>query len=185
MSIKNFAACFGAALVLLTGPASAATFVGQEVQIDYIHPDIDTVGNSGGDNGQYLIRDGVEVALGNVFAVDISDNFLNLSVLKDYTLDERATFQGIRISDTLGSFRDFTGFSLIDSNLANAPALSFDADSLFVNLLGDESALARGTSLQASIDVAPVPLPAAGLMLLAGVGAFGALRRFSKQPVAA
>lgn len=72
---------------------------------------------------------------------------------------------------------EFSAFTLVGANLANLFANSGSNPSAMIHVQG----LDNGGSTKYGPSPAPVPLPAAGLMLLAGLGATGVVARRRKS----
>jgi hypothetical protein len=67
--------------------------------------------------------------------------------------------------------------SLCDGGFATAPVVPVEFDGAFVVRIG--SSLWNGSTLGTGGSIAPIPLPAAGWLVLAGMGALGLMRRRS------
>ena len=178
MRLTIAAMTVGTALAFAAAPVSAATITGETVSIDYLHPDTDSVRIA---LGTPVVGDGIEATLNGAGAqatIDLTGSSVTVTALSSFTPDVQP-FNGIRISDILGAFGDFLSFSLVTSTFSDVE-LTFDDENLFLNFAQNGS-ISAGDSLTADFTVAPVPLPASGLLLIAGLGALGAMRRFTAR----
>lgn len=179
MKVRVAAASIGTALALLAAPVSAAPIDGETVSIYQLYPDINT---------EYLaiepsveVGTGIEAYLtsgGANASIDISGSSVTVTALEDFAISGAGSFNGIRISDVLDAFGDFTSITLGDSTIADVVA-SYDEDSLYLNF-DATSFVSADQSITASFTVAdttPIPLPAAGVMLFAGAGLLGFVGR--------
>jgi hypothetical protein len=172
------------AMLIAASAVSAATLDGASFQVDYLYPDTGSV--YGGANGPIAgtVGAGVDATINVEGVTDIALDFDGLSL--DVTLTTvlsnptwtGAPFNGLRISFTdLPS--DFTAFSLVDSSFGPITT-SFSGTDLFINWNG--ASYVNGSNAAFAMDLAaPVPVPAALPMLLAGIAALGALHQRQKR----
>lgn len=172
----------GVSALLMSGAASAATLDGETVDIQYLFPTQSTVNTTVVGEGQYVVGNGVETNFSGVLAIDVAGNSITLRSTGDYPLSQPAAFQGVRISDWLGTIGDFSNLQIVENDYNDTVEASFDADNLYFNFSSDGDGVVRnGGYVKATFDVAAVPVPAAGFLLLAGIGALGAARKRSKR----
>ncbi|MEM6760090.1 MAG: VPLPA-CTERM sorting domain-containing protein [Pseudomonadota bacterium] len=177
-----------AASILASGPeAEAATLDGETVRIDFARPDASSVLLSSGD---VVVGAGVEFNITTVYNVDVFGTFFVVSLqVPSLGFSIRpAPFNGFILSDALGAFGPFDSAVLTTTSLSDGtPSVSFDSENIFLNIAGSRFTPPTGSRLTeiARVDFtlagpAVVPLPAGGILLLAGLGAFAGLRRRRK-----
>lgn len=158
-------------LTLLAAPmAQAATLDGTTLSAEYFYPDLDASYPSASPNptGPLVVGPGLDAGLNvegvTTISLDFSGNALTVlfsTILSSPTWND-ATFNGLVI--TLLSPGNFTAFAQTGGTAIKA--ISFDADSLFINWAGLSYDSATQLTFDIGYETAPVPLPA-GLPLLA------------------
>lgn len=173
-----------AALLIAPATASAAVIeVGDTVGYAFLQP---TIASSVFNPGPLVVSGGVEVPsfegsiLDPIASVDISEDLISLSFLRDFTLPA-VSFSGFVVFDTALTLDAFTGAFVSVGSTVAPTSLTFDADNIFVNLAG-LSAVAGDTiniSVAGSPDTPVIPEPTTLTAAFVGVSAVlgGALRR--------
>jgi hypothetical protein len=148
--------------LFLSGPAKVTfTYLGEEA----------------GFNNSFSIFSGSQVLFknnknGSAFGATATMLFAKGGFLDfGYATDGGAGAEGAIANNGVASGRP--GLSIAYSAL-------FNADRSVITLFGDDTGDSDNDDLGVRIDVTPVPLPAAGWMLLAGLGALGAAARRSR-----
>jgi hypothetical protein len=163
--------------------AHAGVFDGtQLIEYEFFAPNLSTPVATA-PNGFYIIPPG-GITIPNMggeghgFSLTIQGDFLTINNTLNYTgFFQSASFFGFVITDPVVTF---TSLSVANNTLLGAsPALSFDANDLYVNMQG--LSITPG-SLQ--LQVAAVPEPETYALMLAGLGLLGLFARRRKQRAA-
>lgn len=173
----TLAAAFVAVAALSTGPARAATMLGDVVTVDYIYPTITQVYT--GFNGlpaTFTVVDGTSDAITarflgqNIFRLNIDSSSISLTFLSSVHFTN-SSFNGIRIS---GVTQGLNGISY-----AGPGSFSFANNAIYINLANQT--VARNTTYTAtpdfSADIAAVVLPGTLPLAAGGFGLLVFLRR--------
>lgn len=166
------------AVILTAAGAAAATLNGASYQVEYFFPDLSTL-YDGANSPQFGVVGttdavlNVETVTSIVFDFDATALKVTLNTILSSPVWSNAAFNGVRI--TLLSPGSFTGFALTGSTFG-PPVASFTAKELFVSWAG--ASYVNGATAEFSVaSVAPVPLPAALPLLLAGLGGLAVAAR--------
>ncbi|MWD29111.1 VPLPA-CTERM sorting domain-containing protein [Aquicoccus sp. SCR17] len=81
----------------------------------------------------------------------------------------------------MGTIGDFSNLQIVENTYEDVVLTSFDTDNLYFDFSNDDDGAVSGGYVKATFDVAAVPVPAAGFLLLAGIGALGAARKRNKR----
>lgn len=175
------------ALVLLLGlstGARAALLLGQNVSVEYFHPDLTSIeldAGGGLDLSNILVSSEVEIAdlIQGVASLDIRDQQLYVSFLYPGTFHATA-FNGFRLSVLSPGVAAFTSVTTdAISSLAGFgnERIGFGTDYLQINWQG--LTFNAGDVLALNINAAPQAVPAPQTLALLGIALFGlaALRR--------
>jgi len=187
MRYSFFAAAIFISIFAALPAAQAATLDGETVRIDRLFFDSETVRDTSGD---VVVGSGVEYTW-EFLDVDVSDTFFTVSVNVGNAIFAEVQagpgpFNGFSLTDSLEGFGPFSSAVLTSTGLqAGTPIVSFDAESVFLNLSGAFFGPAPGSAFVGEIarvdftigDPTVIPLPAGGVLLVTGLGAFFGLRR--------
>ena len=162
------------------GTANAAFLNGNQIYAEYLFPDQSTQLIS---YGQKIVGPFTEIytdGLGDYFRVNLSDTNITIKFLQTNAFDP-AAFSGLHFQDTLNNI---TGIGSATVNGAtslvgfNGSRVTFDGNNIWADFQG----LSFTAGQIASIDVAPVPIPSAMILLGSGlVGLVGISRRRMKK----
>lgn len=173
-----------AAAMVFAAPASAASIIGETVNVSARYPTSQSIYSNPGDR---VVTDGVEYATGafanynGSFSVDVRDNSFVINSNSPIFFGT-AAFNGFVLQ--LRSVTQFVSASVDPTSDLNPVDLSFDSDEIFVNFSGAQSSAPWSTTINFGTDaVAAVPEPATWLLMLMGFGAVGFGMRRSKQQV--
>lgn len=173
-----------AAAMVIAAPASAASIIGETVNVSARYPTTESVYSNPGDR---IVTDGVEYATGafanynSSFSVDVRDNSFVINS-NSPTFFGIAPFNGFVLQ--LRSLTQFLSASVDPTSSLNPVSLSFDSDEIFVNFSGAGTSSPWSTTINFTTDaVAAVPEPSTWMLMLLGFGAVGFAMRRSKGQV--
>ncbi len=183
--MTRFVKYLGLALLALPLPAAAATLVGDSVTATYYFPDTSTprgtLTTTVASGSEALCPSDAGPLCGillGTYSLDFSADQIDFSqTLSADNFYNPATFSGWVFTD-LDFGSGITGVTLVSNGIAGLDdsRLSFTSNSITLNLQGLTVSALNGWSLRLS-DVPTVPVPAAGWLLLAGMGGLGLMRR--------
>lgn len=106
--------------------------------------------------------------------------------MKAFAIAAGADVGGLQIHNLATTLADFTGGMFTDTSALPPDLLALDLTTLTAGQTktqfsfsgpGRNIASVRGTLADVSVQVSPVPLPSSGVLLVAGLGLMGAIRR--------
>lgn len=163
MYIKNYLVIFFM-LASLTISNAKAGLLGENLQLDYRHPDINTIYL--GSSYQFTVSNSIEIPnLVSLFSVDVTDTGIVLDWFHEPNQFTPSAFNGIALIDytgAIGPFLDVTIDPVTNLSGFDSSRISFDANNIYVNFeslnynINDIVKLDITTGPNASI----VPLPA-------------------------
>lgn len=176
--LRTIRAAVAAVLTFAAAAASAGTLDGEDFQLDYLFPDSATL--YGQTDGPVFgtVGPGIDATIDvegvTQIALDFSGLKLDIAMTSSLVnpVWSTAPFNGLRVT-FLSLASPFVSFSEVAASFGPISP-SFTDDELFVNWNG--AGYEDGSTASFAVGLAPVPLPASVLMLLAGVGGIGALR---------
>lgn len=164
-------ALLAAITFLVTAPAEASFLSGQTIQTTYLFPNTSTI-FSGPVNS--VVGPGIELAnFAGLFTTDFSDNTILLTATRNANINS-VPFDGVEFADVNGTISPFTSVALGAATTysgLNASRISFDADHIFLNIVGLPGL--RGQVIELDLNsTSQVPEPGTLFLSAAGLALF-------------
>lgn len=164
---------FVVAVLFSAMQAQGALFLGNTVRLTYETP----LGSPTITANVLVTNPGVEAKFGP-FNIDLSDDSIRIGPdFNTGTYTFPATFSGIVINDVLGVLPAFTSVTIDPTSTVVTPVVTFNANSIFVNLSNVSFPAASGFQFIRLNVIAAIPEPATASLGLVGLAGLMLRRR--------